>query len=133
MKNLLGQLILPLICCVTFFGGAAVSIELSKPEPVVSEDMPVVDTSQEQETIRRSYPLYMADKQIGHCVLGIRTQRLELEPGIADPMRVEMLGKIYQKAAIVLRDVEDGEMACEELALNVATIAEVRESGFLPN
>ncbi|MEM8542151.1 MAG: hypothetical protein AAGF25_14445 [Pseudomonadota bacterium] len=132
MKSLLGQLLLPLLCCATFIGGTAASIHLSKPKPAVDADMPMVEKAPEQETINRSYPLYMADTQIGHCVLGVRTERLELEPGVADPQRVEMMGKIYQKASMLLRDVEDAEAACAELASSVSNIAEIRESGFLP-
>lgn len=133
MKRLIGQLLLPLLCCATFIGGTAASIHLSKPAPAIDEDMPVVEKASEQETVRQSYPLYVADTQIGHCILDIRTERLELEPGIADPKRVEMLGKIYQKASMLLRDVEDGEAACAELASSVTSIAEIRESGYLPN
>ena len=133
MKRLIGQLLLPLLCCATFIGGAIASIHLAKPEAAVDADMPVIEEAAEQETVNQSYPLYMGDTQIGHCVLGIRTERLELEPGIADPARVEMMGKIYQEASMLLRDVEDGEAACGELASSVTSIAEIRESGFLPN
>lgn len=132
MKRLLGQLLLPLLCSVAFIGATAASIHLSKPKAEPDAEMPMVEKASEQETINQSYPLYKADMQIGHCVLGIRTERLELEPGIADPERVEMMGKIYQKASMLLRDVEDGEAACAELASSVASIAEVRESGYLP-
>lgn len=133
MKRLIGQLLLPILCCATFIGGAIASIHLAKPEADIDADMPVVEEAAEQETINQSYPLYMGDAQIGHCVLGIRTERMELEPGIADPERVEMMGKIYLKASELLRDVEDGEAACNELAVSVTNIAEIRESGFLPN
>ena len=133
MKSLIGQLLLPLLCCTTFIGGTAASIHLSRPAPAVDADMPVVEKAPEQETVSQSYPLYVDGTQIGHCVLGIRTERLELEPGIADPMRVEMMGKIYKQASMLLRDVEDGETACSELAMKVTNIAEIRESGFLPN
>lgn len=133
MKRILGQLLLPILCSVAFIGATAASIHLSKPKAEPDAEMPMVEEAAEQETVNQSYPLYKADAQIGHCVLGIRTERLELEPGIADPERAEMMGKIYQKASMLLRDVEDGETACAELASSVANIAEIRESGFLPN
>jgi hypothetical protein len=133
MKRLIGQLLLPILCCVTFVGAMAASIHLGKPKPAPDVGMPMVEIAPEQETINQAYPLYMADTQIGHCVLGIRTERLELEPGIGDPARVEMMGKIYQQASLLLRDVEDAQTACSEFASSVTSIAEIKESGYLPN
>ncbi len=130
---MLGQILLPVLCCTTFLAGTFVSIHLSKPAPPVGEQAPVNDSWEEFETVRESYPIYIGERRIGHCVLGIRTERTEPEPGFADPDRVEEFGKIYKQASVLLRDVEDAETSCTELAIAVSDFVEIKESGFLPN
>ncbi len=130
---MLGQILVPVLCCTTFLAGAFVSIHLSKPTPQVEEHAIVNDTWEEYETVRQSYPIYMGERQIGHCVLGIRTERIEPEPGFADPERVEEFGKIYKQASVLLRDVDEAETSCTELAIAVSDFVEIKESGFLPN